>query len=185
MPAREFFVILYNHGCRAGDWCLDQRPGRAVGNGTPAVGGTRGDAHMNLICAYCGYNSLRVVRDYTGAPYATCPRCYRANPFYRTNSVNPPTEKKCSSITSDSGLIRHRDAWRIGRGNFWRIALSPLTDSNRSPRACMRQAGLSNRRLFRTTSSISRAGIHPRSHLWANEQGAAGRDPGLVRVSKL
>jgi hypothetical protein len=40
--------------------------------------------HMNLTCTYCGYNSLRIVRDYTGAPYASCPRCYRANPFYRT-----------------------------------------------------------------------------------------------------
>jgi hypothetical protein len=48
---------------------------------------------MSSICTYCGYNALHVVRDYTGAPYATCPRCHRANPFYR---VNPQSEKGAS-----------------------------------------------------------------------------------------
>jgi hypothetical protein len=50
---------------------------------------------MNQTCSYCGYNCLRIVRDYTGAPYAACPRCYRANPFYR---IGTP------AISNDSGL---------------------------------------------------------------------------------
>jgi hypothetical protein len=49
---------------------------------------------MGHSCTYCGYNSLRIVRDYTGAPYATCPRCYRANAHYRVNPQNSATEKK-------------------------------------------------------------------------------------------
>ena len=48
---------------------------------------------MNHACAYCGYSTVRVVRDYTGAPYATCPRCYRANLLYRVNSLHPSIEK--------------------------------------------------------------------------------------------
>jgi hypothetical protein len=47
---------------------------------------------MNLTCTYCGYNSLRIVRDYTGAPYASCPRCYRANPFYRIPASARPAD---------------------------------------------------------------------------------------------
>jgi len=45
---------------------------------------------MNSICTYCGHNALHIVRDYTGAPYATCSRCHRANPFDR---INPQREK--------------------------------------------------------------------------------------------
>jgi hypothetical protein len=51
-----------------------------------------------MICTYCGYTSLTIVRDYAGAPYATCPRCYRSNPFYRTGRPGsllepPPPEQ--------------------------------------------------------------------------------------------
>jgi hypothetical protein len=61
--------------------------------------------HMNLTCTYCGYNSLRIVRDYTGAPYATCPRCYRANPFYRTaaSSVAQTATQSSAAIDKPSG----------------------------------------------------------------------------------
>jgi len=45
-----------------------------------------------MICANCGYNSLSIVRDYTGAPYVTCLRCYRSNPFYRISPLNPSIE---------------------------------------------------------------------------------------------
>jgi len=48
-------------------------------------------------CTYCGYNSLRVVNDYTGAPYATCPRCYRSTPFYRINPLNPLIAKNAAA----------------------------------------------------------------------------------------
>jgi len=61
--------------------------------------------HMN--CTYCGYNSLNIVRDYTGAPYATCPRCYRSTPFYRTNSLNPPIEK--TAAASQTRVTMPRD----------------------------------------------------------------------------
>ena len=48
---------------------------------------------MNHACSYCGYNSLNIVRDYTGAPYGMCPRCYRRDPFYRFKPVSRPIEK--------------------------------------------------------------------------------------------
>jgi phage FluMu protein Com len=43
---------------------------------------------MKLTCAYCGHHSLQLVRDYAGALYTRCPRCYRTNPFYRLNPSN-------------------------------------------------------------------------------------------------
>jgi hypothetical protein len=53
---------------------------------------------MKHACSYCGYNSLTIVRDYTGAPYATCPRCYRANLLYRVNPLNPLIEKTAAPL---------------------------------------------------------------------------------------
>ena len=38
---------------------------------------------MNYSCTYCGFYSLTIVRDYTGAPYGLCQRCFRRDPFYR------------------------------------------------------------------------------------------------------
>ena len=43
---------------------------------------------MKLTCACCGHHSLQLVRDYAGALYTRCPRCYRANPFYRLDPSN-------------------------------------------------------------------------------------------------
>ncbi len=43
---------------------------------------------MNHACSYCGYYALNIVRDYTGAPYGMCPRCYRRDPFYRFKPVS-------------------------------------------------------------------------------------------------
>jgi hypothetical protein len=64
-------------------------------------------------CTYCGYNSLRVVNDYTGAPYATCPRCYRSTPFYRISPSIPPIEKRAAP--SQTGITTPRD---IGPGSL-------------------------------------------------------------------
>lgn len=61
---------------------------------------------MNLTCTYCGYNSLRIVRDYTGAPYASCPRCYRANPFYRTTASAPPADNDAVSSPTERAAPR-------------------------------------------------------------------------------
>lgn len=44
--------------------------------------------HMNHARTYCGYSNLTIMRDYTGAPHATCPRCYRADLLYRVNPLN-------------------------------------------------------------------------------------------------
>jgi hypothetical protein len=48
---------------------------------------------MKYACTYCGYHSLKIVRDYTGAPYGQCQRCYRRDPFYRFKPVSQPMEK--------------------------------------------------------------------------------------------
>jgi hypothetical protein len=52
---------------------------------------------MNHACTYCGYYSLTIVRDYTGAPYGLCPRCYRRDPFYRFKPSNPTLQKTAAS----------------------------------------------------------------------------------------
>ena len=60
-----------------------------------------------MICTYCGYTSLAVVRDYTGALHVTCLRCYRSNPFYRISPLNPSIEK--NAAPPQTGITTPRD----------------------------------------------------------------------------
>ncbi len=53
---------------------------------------------MNYACTYCGYCSLTIVRDYTGAPYGLCQRCYRRDPFYRFKPVSRPIDKTAADL---------------------------------------------------------------------------------------
>ncbi len=53
---------------------------------------------MNYACTYCGYCNLTIVRDYTGAPYGLCQRCYRRDPFYRFKPVSRPIEKAAADL---------------------------------------------------------------------------------------
>ena len=62
---------------------------------------------MKLTCAYCGHHSLQLVRDYAGALYTRCPRCYRANPFYRLDPSN--LAKKGRAALARSGRATSRD----------------------------------------------------------------------------
>ena len=55
---------------------------------------------MNYACTYCGYCNLTIVRDYTGAPYGLCQRCYRRDPFYRFKPVSRPIEKAAAAARS-------------------------------------------------------------------------------------
>lgn len=64
---------------------------------------------MNYACTYCGYGNLTIVRDYTGAPYGLCQRCYRRDPFYRFKPVSRAIEKTAADsplpATSAPGAV--------------------------------------------------------------------------------
>lgn len=63
---------------------------------------------MNHACTYCGYNSLTIVRDYTGAPYGLCPRCYRRDPFYRFKPTTPTLQK--TAVSQEIGTPASEEA---------------------------------------------------------------------------
>jgi len=64
----------------------------------------RAKSNMRYSCTYCGFHSLTIVRDYTGAPYGLCQRCFRRDPFYRFKVRGRPNEKATADTQQRAAL---------------------------------------------------------------------------------